>query len=220
MCQEIQVKTSRIKAWGDPSSKAHFQSSKTLWRSKQTPILELPKQGETLLSFLTEKAARKCSGTHEECKVLECRDRDQTFQHQRKLSQLWNHAGQGESSISEKSWKATGIRAAPTQVCSKPPPPFAGSCPRIIPVTGVALIPGTCCLPGQDLVIKWLLCKENTNMGFDPFVLCHSKEPKDSFFNFIVQNHHQKISSNPTIKSFSHTEVREQGTGILSHLDF
>lgn len=68
MCQEIQVKTSQIKAWGDPSSKAEFQPSKTLWRSKQTPILELPKPGETLLSSLTEKAAQKWAGAPEERK--------------------------------------------------------------------------------------------------------------------------------------------------------
>lgn len=66
MCQEIQVKTSQIKAWGDPSSKAEFQSSKTLWRSKQTPVLELPKPGQTLLSPLTGKAAQKWAGTAEE----------------------------------------------------------------------------------------------------------------------------------------------------------
>lgn len=116
-------------------------------------------------------------------KVLECRNRAQTFQHQRKLSQLWSHQGQGKSSISEKDWKAAGSQASTdTALCSKPSPPFPGSCPRIIPVTAFHswdLLPQEC-LPGQYLVIKWLFCKENTNICFDPFVLCHPKEPKNS----------------------------------------
>lgn len=147
-----------MKAWGDPSSKAEFQSSKTLWRSKQTPVLELPKPG-TASCCSCQKRQHRSGENSCRVKVLECRNRDQTSQEQRELG---SHPGPSESRISEESWK--------------PAPPF--------PELFLSLTPGIAApeMPPRAVFSNKVTLKQGKyKYVLGPFVSCHPKEPKDSF---------------------------------------
>lgn len=152
------TKTSQMKAWGDPSSKAEFQSSKTLWRSKQTPVLELPKTRDSLLLLLPEKAAQKWWGTAEEWK-------------------FWN-AGTGiKHPRSRGSWEVTQDQVrAEFQRNPEPAPPF--------PELFLSLTPGIAApeMPPRAVFSNKVTLKQGKyKYVLGPFVSCHPKEPKDSF---------------------------------------
>lgn len=145
----------------------------------------------------------------EQLKVLECRNRDQTFQQQGKLSQLWSPQEQKREIL-----KGSTDRSAPNLL--------------LLPLQGA--VPGLFLqiLNSQDLLAQecpGFNNKVTLMQGKYKYVLwlLHIVPPKRAqrfLFNWIVRNHHKKSALIQQKKNNLHTELRDQGTGMPSHLLF
>lgn len=184
MCQKIQLKHPKWRHEGILHPKQNSSPLKPCGDQSKLQFWSFQNQGEPP-DAPARKGSTEVVRNSWRVKVLECRNRDQTSQEQRKF---WN-AGTGiKHPRSRGSWEITQdqvraefqrnperqLESGLLQTCS--------SLPRIIP--GIIFNSWHCCPRNASRAVfsnKVTFKQGKYKYVLGPFVLCHPKEPKDSF---------------------------------------